>query len=140
MRNVQKNDQVTTTASVEKTTTSVDNVVKSVPSDSGILNQAFISTQNSKRNWILDSGASRHVTGMSSEFTSYTPYLYSHKETIQTADGTSQPIKGVGTVQCTPYITLSSVLYVPSFLINLISLSALIDEMDCRVSLDQKNV
>jgi hypothetical protein len=134
-----KNDQVTITAPVEKTTTSVDNIVKYVPSDSGILNQAFISTQNFKPNWILYSGASRHVTGMSSEFTSYTPYLYSHKETIQTTDGTSQPIKGVGTVQCTPYITLSSVLYVPSFPINLVSLSALIDEMDCRVSLDRKN-
>jgi hypothetical protein len=45
----------------------------------------------------------------------------------------------VGTVQCTILITLSSVLYVPSFPVNLISLSALVDHMDCRVTLDREN-
>ena len=64
----------------------------------GILNQAFTSIHNCNSNWILDSGASKHVTGMSSEFASYAPYPYSYKETIQTADGTSRSIKGVGTV------------------------------------------
>lgn len=96
------------------TTGSVDNVVNLVHSDPGKLIQEFISFQNSKSHWILDSGASRHVTGMSSEFTSYTPYSYTRKETIQTADGTSQLINGVGTVHCTPSITLALVLYVPS--------------------------
>src|SRR6266540_3466730 len=108
-------------------------------SNSGILNQAFTSIQNCDSNWILDSGASRHVISMSSEFASYTPYPYSHKETIQTADGTSRSIKGVGTVRCTPSITLSSVLYVPSFPVNLVSINSLVDHMDCRVSLDSES-
>jgi len=107
--------------------------------DPGILNQAFTSAQSSNSNWILDSCASRHVTGMSSEFLSYTPYTHSHNETIQTADGTSRPIKGVGMVQCTLSVTLSSVLYVPSFPVNLVSISSLVDQMDCRVSLDREN-
>jgi hypothetical protein len=87
----------------------------------------------------LDSGASRHVTGASSEFVSYTQYPPTRKETIQTADGTSQPIRGAGTVQCTPTIKLFSVLHVPAFLVNLISLSALIDQLDCRVTLDHES-
>jgi hypothetical protein len=121
------------------TTTLVDNVANLVHSDLGILNQALAPISNSNSNWILDSGASRHVTGMPSEFASYTPYPYSHKETIQTADGTSRPIKGIGMVQCTPSITLLSILYVPSFPVNLVSISSLVDQMDCPVSLDHEN-
>ena len=70
---------------------------------------------------------------------SYTLYPPTHNETIQTADGTPQPIKGVGTVQCTPSILLSSVLHVPAFPVNLVSLSALVDQLDCRVILDREN-
>ncbi|XP_020240779.1 uncharacterized protein LOC109819453 [Asparagus officinalis] len=43
--------------------------------------------------WIVDSGASRHVTGNASEFSS--------ADSIQTADGTFQPVVGKGTVNCT---------------------------------------
>jgi transposase InsO family protein len=89
--------------------------------------------------WILDSGASRHVTGMSSEFTSYTPFQSSFKETIQTADGTLRHVRGVGTVKCTPSITLSSILYAPSFPVNLVSVSSLVDHMDCRITIDREN-
>ena len=106
--------------------TSTDNVANFIHSDAGMKKQALLSIKNSNSSWILDFGASRHVTGMSSEFTSYTPYSYSHKEIVQTADGTSRPIRGVGTVQCTPSITLSSVLYVPSFPVNLVSISSLV--------------
>ncbi|KAJ1289187.1 hypothetical protein BS78_02G145200 [Paspalum vaginatum] len=100
---------------------------------------ASIPTQISKLNWILDSGASKHVTGTSSEFDSYIQYPPTRKETIQTADGTSQPIRGVGTVQCTPSIKLLSLLHVPAFPVNLVSLSALVDQLDCRVILDREN-
>jgi hypothetical protein len=79
------------------------------------------------------------VTGISSEFSSYTSFPHTSKETIQTTDGTAQPIKGVGTVQCTPLITLSLVLCVPSFPVNIVSISALVDHMDCRVTLDREN-
>ncbi len=118
--------------------TNVD-VANLVHSISGNSNQAFMSINSSHSNWILDSGASRHVTGMCGEFASYKPYPFTRKETIETADGTSCPVKGEGTVQCTPSITLSSVLYVPSFPVNLISISSLVDHMDCRVSLDREN-
>nr|CAD41085.2 OSJNBb0011N17.2 [Oryza sativa Japonica Group] len=69
--------------------TTPDNVANFAHSTSGSFNQAFMSMNTSHSSWILDSGASRHVTGMSGEFTSYKPYSFAHKETIQTADGTS---------------------------------------------------
>jgi hypothetical protein len=55
-----------------------------------------------------------------------------HKETIQTADGTYQ-------LKCTPSIRLSSVLYAPSFPVNLVSMSALVDDIDCRIIVDRYN-
>ena len=82
--------------------------------------------KRAQHGWILDSGASKHVTGAPDEFISYTPYPSTYKETIQTADGTCQPIEGVVLSSA-----LSSVLHVPSFPVNLVSLSALVDQMDC---------
>jgi hypothetical protein len=95
--------------------------------------------KKSNSSWILDYGASKHVTGRPSEFISYKLYPSSYKKTSQTADGTFQPIKGVGTVKCTPSITLSSVLYVPSFGVNLVSISSFVDQLDCKVFLDHEN-
>jgi hypothetical protein len=96
-----------------------------------------IATHNVDSEWILDSGASKHVTGSISEFDSYSPYPPTHRGTIQTADGTSQPIRGVGSVQCTPNIKLSSVLHVPAFPVNLVSLSTLIDQQDCNIMVNK---
>ncbi|XP_020248187.1 uncharacterized protein LOC109825723 [Asparagus officinalis] len=87
--------------------------------------------------WIIDSGASRHVTGTSSEFALYYPSKHMHPETVQTADGTSQPIRGTGSVHCTLSVTLSSVLHVPSFPVNLLSVSFLIDQLNCTVLFDR---
>jgi len=97
--------------------------------------QALASTCRHNIEWVIDSGASKHVTGMSSSFKTYTPHSYS--ETIQTADGTSQPIHGVGSIECTPSLHLSSVLHVPSFPINLLSVGSLIDQFKCIVTFDE---
>ena len=70
-------------------------------------------------------------------FESYNNHLSTHNGTIQTTDGTKQPVVGVGTVKCTPNISLSSVLHVPAFPVNLASLSALIDQIDCSVTFDK---
>lgn len=47
---------------------------------------------------------------------------YTHSETVQTVDRTSQLIQDIGSVECTPSIPLSSVLHVSSFLVNLLRL------------------
>ena len=105
--------------------------------DEGNIDRVSIATHNANSDWILDSGASKHVTGDISEFDTYIQYPPTHRGTIQTADGTAQCIKGEGSVQCTPNIKLSSVLHVPAFPVNLVSLSALIDQQDCRITVDR---
>jgi hypothetical protein len=99
--------------------------------------QALASTCRHNIEWVIDSGASKHVTGISSSFKTYTPHSYS--ETIQTADGTSQPIHGVGSIECTPSLCLSSVLHVPSFPVNLLSVSSIIDQFKCIALFDENS-
>ena len=105
--------------------------------DEGNPEQASLASNGSAPEWVLDSGASKHVASKSCVFESYTKHPPSHTGTMQTADGTNQPVIGVGTVKCTPTISLSSVLHVPAFPVNLVSFSALIDQIDCRVILDK---
>jgi hypothetical protein len=100
--------------------------------------QALASTYRHNIEWVIDSGASKHVTSISSVFKTYTPHSYS--KTIQTADGTSQPIHGVGSIECTPSLCLSSVLHVPSFPVNLLSVSSLVDLFKCIVTFDEKSL
>ena len=95
------------------------------------------STYRHPIDWIIDSGASKHVTGLHNTFTSYTPYI--HSETIQIADGTSKPIHGIGSVECTSSMNLSSVLHVPSFPVNLLSVSSAIDQLKCMVVFDENS-
>jgi transposase InsO family protein len=67
---------------------------------------------------------------MSSPFRTYTLYT-SHSESVQIVDGTSRQFQGVGSIECTPSLSLSSVLHVPSFPVNLISVSSIIDQFKC---------
>ncbi|KAJ9550922.1 hypothetical protein OSB04_014967 [Centaurea solstitialis] len=84
--------------------------------------------------WIIDSGATRHVTGAHDEFLTYSHLAV--PESIQTADGTSQPVVGKGVVECTKSMALSNVLHAPSFPVNLLSISAIILQLKCVVYFD----
>jgi hypothetical protein len=68
--------------------------------------------------WIIDLGATNHMTGSPKKFSSYTPR--SGREKVCIADGSSAPVMGSGTVSCTPSISLSHVLHVPKFPVNLL--------------------
>jgi hypothetical protein len=61
--------------------------------------QALASSYKHHIDWVIDSVTSKHVIEESHSFTTYIPYP--HSETIQIVDGTSQPIHGVGSVECT---------------------------------------
>lgn len=65
-----------------------------------VTEKATIAANRTDPEWILDSGASQHVAGDFSEFESYDELTPSQSKMICTADGTSQPINGIGTVQC----------------------------------------
>lgn len=99
--------------------------------------QALASSYSHHIEWVVDSGAFKHVTGMSSSFKTYNPYT--HSEFVQIADGTSRQIHGVGSIECTPSLSLSSVLHVPSFPVNLLSVSSIIDQFKCTVTFDENS-
>ncbi|XP_047050912.1 uncharacterized protein LOC124656163 [Lolium rigidum] len=63
--------------------------------------------------WIIDSGATNHMTCSPRRFLSYAPR--SGKDRVRIADGSSAPIMGCGTVRCTSSLSLSPVLHVPNF-------------------------
>jgi GAG-pre-integrase domain len=83
--------------------------------------------------WIIDSGASRHVIGNACEFSSYTHLAM--PESIQTAFGTTQHVVGKSTVNYGS-VTLSNVLHSPLFPINLLSISAIILQLKCVITFD----
>jgi hypothetical protein len=82
--------------------------------------------------WIVDSGASQHVTGVVGEFSSYTRLVVS--KNIQMADGTTRPVVGKDIVKCS--MTLTKVLHAPSFFVNLLSISVIIHEQKYIVAFD----
>jgi hypothetical protein len=100
--------------------------------------QALTSTKTHV-DWIIDSGASRYITETSNEFVEYHLSKHVCPETVQTVDRTSQPISGIGSIRCSPTITLSSILHVPLFLVNLLYVSSLVDQLNCTV-LFEKNM
>ena len=72
--------------------------------------------------WILDYGANDHTIGKLSLFSSpITPY----SQTVCLTDGSTTQIRSKGIVHLSPHITLSSILHVPNFAINLLSVSRL---------------
>jgi hypothetical protein len=82
-----------------------------------------------KNVWIIDSGASSHITGDSSLLTrlSTLPSLSS----VTLADGHSCPVTGEGTTSLTRDLTLDRVLLVPEFPVNLLSISKITKQLFC---------
>jgi GAG-pre-integrase domain len=71
-------------------------------------------------------------------FKTYKPM--SEKDKLQTADGSLCPIARVGDVTCNFELQPSSVLHVPNFTNNLLSVSQLVDDLNCVVSLSPTHV
>ena len=81
--------------------------------------------------WIIDSGASAHMSG--------TPSLLSrlsrlpNPDSVSIADGRVCPVAGKGLATPTSSLPLSDVLYVPNFPVNLLSISAITKTLFCSV-------
>ena len=91
-----------------------------------------------KRNfvqWIIDTGASHHMTGK-------LEYLTDVKNVLECLVGFPDGMQNFdtkeGTMVLSDTLKLSSVLYVPSLKCNLISVSQLIDELNCMVQFTDK--
>ena len=91
-----------------------------------------VATTSSIPSWVIDSGATNHVTGIHSKFTSYTslPSL----GTVKVANGNHSRVLGEGTVDVNHNLSLKSVLHVPQFSHNLLSVSPIAKSHQCSVT------
>ncbi|CAN1293972.1 Retrovirus-related Pol polyprotein from transposon RE2, partial [Linum perenne] len=103
------------------------------PSDSSARSGNLSLTQSDSQHndWILDSGASDHMTNTSFQFVSYTPDSGSNK--IKVADGNFATIAGKGNIPLSTYITLKSVLHVQKLSHSLLSIHKLTHVTNCLV-------
>ena len=80
--------------------------------------------------WILDSGASDHMTGSLQLFITYSPST-THR-TVKIADGSLLNILGIGFVNISPSLCLQNVLYISGFQCNLMSISKITLDLHCN--------
>jgi len=78
--------------------------------------------------WIVDSGATHHMTGNQNLL--FNLKHVSHPP-VRIADGSSCPVKGIGSISNSENLPLSSVLLVPKFPDNLCSVSQLTKQNKC---------
>lgn len=76
--------------------------------------------------WIIDSEAFNHMTSISS-FSSYN--VCSGREKVKIVNS----MYGEGSIFFTPSISLSSVLHIPDFVANFLSIAHITNELICRV-------
>lgn len=81
--------------------------------------------------WIIDSGATDHMTPSSGHFKTYSP-CPSHRKII-VADGSVTTVAGVGHIQLSPSLLLKDVLHVPKLSTSLLSIHKLTRDMNCTV-------
>ena len=100
-----------------------------MPAGTGKPNICLLSSSSK---WIIDFGATDHMTGNFSLFTTFQPH--SSTSTVTLADGPTSCILGSKTIHPTPLITLTSILSLPQFFFNLISVSKLTHTLNCNIS------
>ena len=83
----------------------------------------------SNREWIIDSGASDHMTSSFSSLDN--TQLLNQPCPISLPNGDIVSITYTGTLRISPAISLPNVLYVPSFKFNLLSISKLTGTLNC---------
>lgn len=87
---------------------------------------------SSASKWVIDSGASDHMTGNPTIFSNFNKHRSPSHVTI--ANGSTTPVLGSGTIDLTPSVSLSSVLSLPNFSFNLLSVSKITRALNCCVS------
>ena len=71
--------------------------------------------------WVIDFGASHHISPDLSSFVSLSP---NSSTLVMTADGTAMPLVDVGSIVI-PSLSLSNVYHIPTLTLNLVSVSQL---------------
>ena len=110
--------------SFKSTSTSVTTLVKSHKTSKCFLSSSSL--------WVLDYGATDHMTANSNLFTTFQSHASTF--TLTLADGSTSYVFGSGTIHLTHLITLTSVMSLPQFSFNLISVSKLTRTLNCSIS------
>ena len=87
--------------------------------------------------WILDSGATNHITPIADLFTSYTPYP--KNKNVQTVDGTLLVVSGIGILNLDPIGKLEHVLHVPQLFVSLVLVQKLASVQLYKIEFDSLN-
>ena len=90
---------------------------------------ALNAKQKRTRPWIVDSGASDHMTGDANVFDTYDPC--SSNYFVRIADRSLSKVGGSGSVTISQDLTLHSILLVPNLDCNLLSTSKLTKDLKC---------
>ena len=91
--------------------------------------------KNKSDSWILDSGASNHMTFNISLLHKITFFLY--PLLVELSNGYKVKVTQIGSVTLGPMISLEKVLFVPSFRYNLISIHTMSAHSNCTVSFNK---
>ena len=96
--------------------------------------------KDSAKSWLVDSGASRHITGNKNVLADFKQVQFSSQ--VELRDDASYEIKGIGSVsfQLVSGVVLhiENILYVPRLMKNLISVGVLEDEDHRVIFMDKK--
>ena len=95
------------------------------------VNSNIASDRNIIDSWIIDSGATDHMTNSSLQFKTYTPCPSNRK--ILVADGSLTTVAELRDIQITSQLTLKNVLHVPKLSTNLLSIQKLTHDLNCVV-------
>ncbi|CAH9141419.1 unnamed protein product [Cuscuta epithymum] len=105
-------------------------VCSSSPSSSNSqVNMAY--TLPHVRPWIIDSGASEHIT--CSDMNLFNITRHTSESSVRIPNGESIPVNAVGSLYLPNGILLERVLYIPKFQCNLLSVSRLTSDLNCTL-------
>lgn len=99
------------------------------------LTYALSSVSLSKDLWVVDSGATHHVTGFREVFSDFTDF--SNHKSVEVANGQYSEVLGCGTVVLSNTIALHDVLYVPEIECSLLSVKQIVDHLNCQVAFNK---
>ncbi|KAM1049413.1 hypothetical protein ACFX2C_028519 [Malus domestica] len=98
--------------------------------DQGNISIALIASIKRDSGWIIDSGATDHMTYDKSLFHHMT---FPPKENVITTNGEVAPVTGAGSINLTQSLSLHNTLLVPSLSNNLLSVGQVTEQLDCVV-------
>jgi hypothetical protein len=89
---------------------------------------------SSSSKWVIDSGATDHITGDKGILSPFKPYKnLQNLPSVTLADGLTTSVIGSGTISPTSSLSLSSVLCLPNFSFNVLSVSQITKALNCCV-------